>query len=90
MTRSATAARASLSEALTGPGAEASLIVTVLTSGFAVRLAANVTGAVKTSALARPASTRAAVVPKLVWPAAPVTTPQLDVPLATHVAFADR
>src|SRR5262249_32298484 len=65
-----------------------SVAVTWLTSGFAFRLAANATGAVKTSALAGPASTRAPVAPKLAWPVAPVTTPQLDVPLATHVAFA--
>ena len=30
------------------------------------------------------------MVPKLVWPVVPVTVPQFDVPLATHVALALR
>ena len=51
---------------------------------------ANVTGTVKTSVFAPPASTRAAVAPKLVWPVVPVTVPQLDEPLATQVALAAR
>ena len=51
--------------------------------------AANATGTVNTSVFAPPASTRAAVAPKLVWPVVPVTVPQLDVPLATQVAFAE-
>ncbi len=65
-----------------------SVALAVFTRGFVVIPAANATGAVNTSALAAPASMRASVEPKLVWPIVPVTVPQLDVPFATHVAFA--
>ncbi len=63
-----------------------SVVFAVLTSGSVVIPAANATGIVKTIVLAPPASTRAPVVPKLVWPDAPVTVPQLDVPFATQIA----
>ena len=66
-----------------------SVALAVLISGFVVIDDANATGTVNTSEFAAPALTRAAVVPKLVWPDVPVTVPQLDVPLATQVAFAE-
>ena len=81
-------ASASLSVPKAAKPVGASVAATMLTSGFAVKPAANATGTVKTSVLPGPASTRAPVAPKLVCPTVPVTVPQLDVPLATHVAFA--
>ena len=62
----------------------------MLTSGFVLMPGANATGTVKTSALPAPASTRAAVAPKLVCPVVPVTVPQLDEPFARQTTFAPR
>ena len=89
MPTSATAARVSLSVALTGVGAEGSLAVTVLTRGSVVRPDENVTGTVNVSRLPEPAARVAPVVPKLVAPVVPVTTPHVAVPVATQVAFED-
>jgi hypothetical protein len=61
----------------------------VLTSGSAARLDANVTGAASTSALPLPGATRAPTTPKLVWPAAPLTVPHSDVPLAVQLTEPD-
>ena len=65
-----------------------SVAVAVLSSGSVVIAAANATGAVNTSELPAPAAICAPVAPKLVWPARPVTVPQLALPFATQVAFA--
>ena len=83
------AASASLSEPLAVLPLGRSVAVAVFTRGFVVMPAANPTGMVKTSAFVPPASTRAPVVPKVVCPMEPVITPQLDVPPAVHVAFAE-
>ena len=83
------AASASLSDPFAVAPLARSVTVAVLTSGFVLIAAENATGTVNTSAFAPPASTRAAVAPKLVWPVVPVTVPQLDVPPARQVAFAD-
>ena len=83
----ATDARVSLSVPLAG-GEAGSVAVAVFSSGSVTMPGANATGAVKVSALAAPTATVAPVVPKLVCPVVPVTVPQFDAPLATHVALA--
>ena len=83
----ATAARTSLSEALAA-GDAGSVAVTVLTSGFVSMPDANDTGALNVRLLPAPAAIVAPVVPKLVCPVEPVTTPHVAAPLDTHVALA--
>ena len=65
-----------------------SVAVAVLTSGLADMLGANATGAVKTSALPAPAAMAPPVVPRVAWPAVPVTVPHSATPVAAHVADA--
>ncbi len=62
-----------------------STAVAVFTSGSSARFAANATGTVNTSELTVPAPMPAPVAPKPDWPAAPVTVPQVAMPLAAHV-----
>ena len=62
----------------------------MLTSGLVASPDAKATGTVNVSLFAAPAAIVAPVVPKLVCPVVPVTTPQFAVPAATQVAFAFR
>ena len=62
--------------------------VAVLISGLLVKLGANTTGAVNMSEFAAPAAIETPVVPRLVWPAVPVTVPQFAVPAATQETLA--
>src|SRR5689334_4272964 len=74
----------SLSEPLPLAPDAASFAVAELTSGSSARSGANATGAVNTSVLPPPATIVAPLAPKLVSPPAPVTVPQLELPLAAQ------
>ena len=84
--RSAAATSASLSLTLAPSALAGSVTVTVLTMGLAVIAGSNATGTVNVKKLAAPAEICAPVVPKLVWPAMPVTVPHTATPAGTQVA----
>jgi hypothetical protein len=79
---------ASLSEAFAVAPDAASAIDAPLTSGSVASDAAKATGSINVRVLPAPAATKAPVTEKVDCPAAPLSVPQLALPLATHVAAA--